>query len=81
MKIYVGRWDVLPEEWDGVNGLVEKDRNEIIAEIGREIELYAERFHEEDNIMGVYEPHEFEDAFNYDTEQKLDTNIYWIRIF
>lgn len=52
MKIYVGRWDALPEEWEGYNGLVEKNREEIVAEIGREIELYAEKYSEEDNTMG-----------------------------
>lgn len=24
MKIYVGRWDLLPEEWEGYNGLSEE---------------------------------------------------------
>lgn len=81
MKIYVGRWDALPEEWEGYNGLVEKNREEIVAEIGREIELYAEKYSEEDNTMGVYEPFEFEESFNYDSNQKMDSDIYWIRIF
>lgn len=80
MRIYVGRWDALPEEWEGYNGLAEKNCEEIVEEIGREIELYAKTFREEDNTIGIYSPREFEEAFNYDSEQKMDSDIYWIRI-
>ena len=41
MKIYVGRWDLLPEEWEGINGLYEKSEEEIAAEISREVDQDA----------------------------------------
>ena len=31
MKIYVGRWSLLPESWEGYNGLSEKSEEEIKA--------------------------------------------------
>lgn len=81
MKIYVGRWDLLLAEWEGYNGLVEKSREEIVAEISREIDAWAESHEFEDNLIGVYTAKEFEETFNYDSEQKMDSDIYWIRIF
>ena len=80
MNIYVGRWDLLPLEWEGYNGLVQRNRQEIVKELGREIEIYAKKFFEEDNVMGVYTPEEFEEAFNYDVINKMDSDVYWIRI-
>ena len=51
MKIYVGRWALLPEDWDGINGLRDKDEEEIQAELSREVntnEGYA------DNFIAIY---------------------------
>lgn len=81
MKIYVGRWNLLPEEWEGINGLYEKSKNEIIAEIGREIEEWVKSNPCEDNLMGVYTFEEFEEEFNGDNERKLNGTDYWIKIF
>lgn len=78
MKIYVGRWDLLPAEWEGYNGLVEKSEREIISELSREVDIDP---YGQDNNIGIYEPMEFEESFNYDSEQKMDSDIYWIRIF
>lgn len=81
MKIYVGRWDLLPKEWEGYNELVSKGHQEIIDEIGREIDTYAETNSREDNFMGVYTPREFEDTFNGDLIDAFNNEKYWIRIF
>ena len=81
MKVCVGRWDLLPAEWEGYNGLVEKQEKEISGELAREVDLWAKDNGTEDNNMGIYNPWEFEETFNYQPEQKLDPDIYWIRIF
>lgn len=74
-KVYVGRWDLLPAEWEGYNGLVEKNRLDILNEIYREQTFY------DDSLMGSYRLKEFEEAFNYDSDGKFDSDVYWIRIF
>ena len=82
MKIYVGRWDLLPEEWEGYNGLIEKSEEEIRAEISREVDIDTRcNTFDQDNNIAIYTEKEFEEAFNYDSERKMDSDIYWIRIF
>lgn len=81
MRIYVGRWDLLPEEWDGYNGLLKMDHWDTAEELSREIREYAKTHTKEDNLMGVYEAEEFEDTFNQDLENRLNTQTYWIKIF
>ena len=82
MKIYVGRWDLLPKEWEGINGLYEKSEEEIAAEISREVDQdAAENRYYEDNLIAIYEPEEFEETFNGDNESKLHGTRYWIKIF
>lgn len=81
MKIYVGRWDLLPEEWEGINGLYEATKEEIVEELSREIDAYAETHESEDNRIGVYEPAEFEAEFNEDLDGSFNTKTYWIKIF
>ena len=76
MKIYVGRWDLLPAEWEGYNGLCEKSEKEIRAEISREVDIL-----EEDTFIAVYEPDEFEDTFNLSLTHFIDSKDYWIKIF
>lgn len=76
MKIYVGRWDLLPAEWEGYNGLYEKSEEEIRAEISREVDIL-----EEDTFIAVYEPEEFEDTFNQCLTHFIDSKDYWIKIF
>lgn len=80
MKIYVGRWDLLPEETEGWNGLVEMDRAAVVRELAQEVELYAQTHSCEDNMMGVYTPEEFEDTFNQDLDNRFRTDRYWIRM-
>lgn len=80
MIIYVGRWDLLPEEWEGINGLYEKSAREICLEVGREIEKWAEENPHEDNLMGAYTLAEFEEEFN-GNEGDFNGRTYWIKIF
>ena len=81
MKIYVGRWDQLHEDWEGYNGLSKMDSWDVSEELSREIREYAKTHTKEDNLMGVYTPEEFEDTFNQDLEGKFNTKTYWIKIF
>lgn len=75
MTIYVGRWDLLPDEWEGINGLYEKTEEEIMAEVSREVDADA------DNFVAVYTPEEFEETFNGDNNRTLHGTDYWIKIF
>lgn len=81
VRIYVGRWDLLPAEWEGINGLYEATKDDILTELGREIEEWAKLNPYEDNLMGVYTLIEFEEEFNGDNERKLNGTDYWIKIF
>lgn len=77
MKIYVGRWDLLPSEWEGFNGLVEKSEEEIKAECARQMDCSDIC----DNLIGGYTPQELEGTFDTDTKNQFTTETYWIRIF
>ena len=81
MKIYVGRWDLLPYDWEGINRLEKATKEEIIAELAREIQDYDNTHNYADNRMGAYTPEEFETEFNYDTRNQFTTETYWIKFF
>ena len=81
MTIYVGKWDLLPDYLEGYNGLSVMNRDDVTAELSREIDLYAEDHDAEDNRMGVYTPEEFEDEFNQTLKNHFTSEHYWIRIF
>lgn len=82
MKIYVGRWDMLPAEWEGYNGLSEKSEDEIKAEVTREIDAWEDIYHNPyNNFMGFYSPKDFEDTFNSDINNVFRPDTYWIKIF
>lgn len=81
MKIYVGRWDLLPEEWEGINGLEKASEKEVEHELNRELDTMLQKYHEEDNRIAIYTPKEFEAEFNYDTKGQFSTETYWIKIF
>lgn len=80
MNVYVGRWDLLSRVHDGINWLYEATRDDILREIGREIEAWANTNSREDNMMGVYTIEEFEDTFNGD-DGELRGCTYWIKFF
>lgn len=76
MRIYVGRWDLLPEEMEGYNGLSKMDSWDASEEVAREM-----RHTKEDKLIGEYTEVEFEDTFNQDINNSLRTDRYWIKIF
>lgn len=83
MKIYIGRWDLLPEDWEGYNGLVEKNKYDIIDEIVRE-KMIARESDDEDideDMIDSFTPKQFEETFNQDLENIFNNKTYWIRIF
>lgn len=80
MKVYVGRWSLLPDEWEGINGLYEKSTEEIEAEVKRQQDFILLYTGEEDPYVGVYTIEEFEEEFNADNDAKLHGLKYWIKI-
>ena len=81
MKIYVGRWDMLPEKWNGYNGLSERAENEIQHEAMEEQRVCRARAFDKDYYPGVYTAKQFEETFNADINNDFRTDIYWIKIF
>lgn len=76
-NVYVGRWDLLPEKWDGIRGLTEMFPDAIIREVGRQMKVVGNK----DPLLGTYTLQEFEETFNYDAKGLLTTDTYWIKIF
>lgn len=74
MKIYVGRWDLLPEDWEGYNGLCEENEDKISLEVLQESTT-------QDMFVGIYTPEEFENTFNGDLIGAFNSEKYWIKIF
>lgn len=81
MKVYVGRWDLLPEEWEGINGLYEKPKQDIKKEVEREKAVYLKEHGLEDFYIDSYTLEEFEETFNADNNSALHGSTYWIKIF
>lgn len=81
MTIYVGRWDLLPKSWEGINGLYEKEEKEISDEINRQMNKFYEKNGYDDNNIGRYTATEFEETFNQDLDDELKTSKYFIKIF
>lgn len=81
MKIYVGRWDVLPASWEGYNGLCERGENEILHEVSEQQRVCRNRPCDKDYYPGVYTPKQFEETFNSDINNDFRTDTYWIKIF
>lgn len=83
MKIYVGRWDLLPEEWEGINGLYEKSEEEIRKEVLREFTVANDKHFDDDidPLIGTYSPIQFEETFNADNNSSFHGTTYWIKIF
>lgn len=81
MTIYVGRWELLPAEWEGINGLYEKSEEEIKAEIFRQQSICEDTIGWYDDYIGGYLPLEFEETFNQNLENQLTGNTYFIKMF
>lgn len=79
MNIYVGRWDLLPAEWD----LSEKSEEEIAHEMAREVIEDADKhpYRGEDDFISVYTPEEFEETFNQCLTHFITSQTHWIKIF
>lgn len=75
MIFLVGRWDLLPEEWEGINGLYEKSEDDIRKEVFRQMDLSADKY------IGGYTMEEFEETFNGDNEGDFNGTNYFIKIF
>lgn len=80
-KIYVGRWDLLPKEWEGYNGLSEKSEEEISDEVNRQMNAYFAAHDDDDFFIGSYTPNEFEETFNQCLTRFINSNTHWIKIF
>lgn len=83
MKIYVGRWDLLHEDWEGINGLCEKSEKEIHTEVMREFVAKNDKPFDGDidPLIGEYSRELFEETFNGDINNTFRTDTYWIKIF
>ena len=79
--IYIGRWDLLPKEWDGINGLYEKGEQEIWEEISRQSEAWKASHEYEGTYIGSYTLTWFEEEFNGDNRASLNGTTYFIKIF
>lgn len=80
MRIYIGKWSLLPANWEGYNGLYERSEEEIAAEISRQSKVCIDS-HAEDDYTGEYTPIEFEETFNGDNNAELHGTTYFIKIF
>ena len=81
MTIYVGRWDLLPESWEGINGLYESSEQKLKDEIGRQMDTVVDELCGPDSLVGAYTPAEFEETFNHTLTQHLSSQRYWIKFF
>jgi hypothetical protein len=80
MTILVGRWDMLPEEWEGINGLYEKGDEEIMQEVGRQMDAFFDKHGHDDYRIGSYTRMEFQEEFNGDNEGDFNGTTYFIHI-
>lgn len=80
MTILVGRWDMLPEEWEGINGLYEKSDEEIMQEVGRQMDAFFDKHGHDDFRIGAYTRMEFQEEFNGDNEGGFNGTTYFIHI-
>lgn len=81
INVYVGRWDLLPEDWEGINGLYEKTEAEIKDEVNRQNGLCIDDNRDDRDYIGVYPLEEFEDEFNQSLSDWITSKTYWIKFF
>lgn len=80
MTIYVGRWDLLPKNWDGINTVYACTKGQLESELNRELDV-AEEKDIDARYVGIYEPTEFEDTFNQTLNNHFSSDDYWVKIF
>ena len=81
MQVCVGRWDLLPEEWDGINGLYNKSGKAILKEAERE-EAAAAKEYPDDRFIGVFSLVEFEEELNQyidDGRDDFSPVTHWVK--
>ena len=71
---------MLPDEWEGINGLNEKSEDEIREEALRQLTSATDPFRH-DPTPGAYTPRMFEETFNQDIVGLFNNETYWIKIF
>lgn len=71
---------MLPEEWEGINGLYEKGDGEIMQEVGRQMGAFYDKHGYDDNRIGAYTRMEFQEEFNGDNEGNFNGTNYSIHI-
>ena len=77
IKVCIGRWEWLPADWEGINGLYSKPGPVIVKEALRHEKMDAYKW------SGVYTLAEFEEEVNgYDPAKRkpLSFSKYWIKV-
>ena len=77
MKVCVGRWNLLPEDWDGINGLYGKSGKAILKE-----EAVAAEEYPDDRFIGVFSLVEFEEELNQyidDGRDDFSPVTHWVK--
>ena len=90
---YIGRWDRRPADWPGngteLRGLYETDEKTIKEEVARQKAMMPkpanadpmDSYHFPGALIGEYTLQEFEETFNNDLDESLNTKDYFIKIF
>lgn len=78
--IYVGRWDLLREEWGHEVDLGKMTRQELRDEIGRQIDIATDDNLDDRDYIGAYSPKEFEDEFNGSHPGWLSSENYFVKL-
>lgn len=82
MRIAVGRWDCMGADVT-IEKLKSSTEDEVISEIGKEIDSYDNCHSTTDENMGIYELEEFEVSFNAVPKDRnyINSRIYWMIFF
>ena len=87
LNVYVGRWDLLPEDLESRIETVEGwTREQAAAEVLRQRKiLHSDQFdrygdYQMENIVDSFTLKQFEELFNGDLEDNLNTGDFWIKI-
>lgn len=87
MRIYIGMYELLPEEHYGCEGVSSMTEEEVKVEITRQQQVLgpdnpkAMDSYTPEALVGEYTPGLFEETFNNDLRNGLNTSSYWIRMF
>lgn len=72
---------MLPEDWEGINGLYVVEKEVLSEEINRQMNTYFDTHGEEDYNIGSYTGDEFEETFNGDNTGAFNGTTYFMKIF